>query len=170
MLSEHSLVLPLKNVPRVGLLVVAAVFAVSLSAAQRRATVLLHRVRDEQQVTVQELQTLNDALSAENAERKRAEERAGRAERELRLIVDTIPVLAVRYRPDGFMDFRNQTWRDYTGLSQDNVEGQRWGGALHPDDVAMVEREWRTHSALGEPFELEQRMRRADGEYRWHWC
>ena len=86
------------------------------------------------------------------------------------MIVDTIPVLAVRYRADGFMDFRNKTWRDYTGLSQDNLEGQRWGGALHPDDVAMVEREWRAHIATGEPFELEQRMRSADGEYRWHWC
>ena len=70
-----------------------------------------------------------------SATRRRTEERARRAEQELRLIVDTIPVLAVRYRPDGFMDFRNQTWRDYTGLSQDNREGLRWGGALHPDDV-----------------------------------
>ena len=138
----YSLALQFNDIPQLLLFVVAALFVVSLGAAQRR----------------------------ENLERRRAEERAGRAERELRLLVDTIPVLAVRYHPDGFMDFRNKTWRDYTGLSQVNVEGQRWGGALHPDDVEMVEREWRTHSAQGEPFELEQRMRRADGQYRWHWC
>jgi PAS domain S-box-containing protein len=137
-------------------------FVVSLSAAQRR-------VRDEQQETVRELRRLNEALRVENAERKRAEEDVRRAEREFRLIVDNIPALAARYRPDGTMDFRNKAWRDYTGLSQDNLEGHRWGSALHPDDVAMVEREWRSHIATGEPFELKQRLRRADGEYRWHW-
>lgn len=166
---EPSLALPLRNVPRLVLLAIAAALAVSLSAAQRRAAASLRRARDEQQVTVRELQKLNDTLRIENAERRQAEERARRAEQELRLTVDTIPVLAARYRPDGFMDFRNQTWRDYTGLSQDNFEGQRWGSALHPDDVEMIEREWRVHIATGEPFDVEQRLRRADGEYRWHW-
>jgi PAS domain S-box-containing protein len=104
-----------------------------------------------------------------SATRRRAEERGRQAERELRLTVDTIPVLAARYRPDGSIEFRNKNWRDYTGLSQDNLEGHRWGGALHPDDVEMVVREWRAHIATGEPFDLEQRLRRADGEYRWHW-
>jgi PAS domain-containing protein len=52
-------------------------------------------------------------------ERKRADENMRRTEQELRLIV----VLAARYRPDGTMDFRNKAWRDYTGLSQDNLEG-----------------------------------------------
>ncbi len=167
---EYSFALPLKNVPRVALFAVAACLVVLLSAAQRRSTGLLRRAHDAQQAAVEELQKLNDALSTENTERRQIEERASRAERELRLLVDTIPVLAVRYRADGFMEFRNKHWRDYTGLSQDNLEGFRWGGALHPDDVEMVEREWRAHIATGEPFELEQRMRRADGEYRWHWC
>jgi PAS domain-containing protein len=54
-------------------------------------------------------------------ERKRADENMRRTEQELRLI--PIPVLAARYRPDGTMDFRNKAWRDYTGLSQDNLEG-----------------------------------------------
>jgi PAS domain S-box-containing protein len=164
-----SFALELRQLPRLALFAVAALFVVSLSAAQRRAAASLLRARDEQQVTVLELQRLNDTLRIENAERKRAEERARRAEQEHQQTVDTIPVLAARYRPDGFMDFRNRTWRDYTGLSQDNFEGQRWGSALHPDDVEMIEREWRAHIATGEPFDVEQRLRRADGEYRWHW-
>jgi PAS domain S-box-containing protein len=169
LLPEHSFALPFKNIPRLALFAAAAALAVSLSAAQRRAAASLQRVRDEQQVTVRELQQLNETLYIENAERRQADERARRVEQELQLTVDTIPVLAARYRPDGFMEFRNQTWRDYTGLSQDNLEGQRWGGALHPDDLAMVEREWRTHIVTGEPFDVEQRLQRADGEYRWHW-
>jgi PAS domain S-box-containing protein len=165
----YSFALQRKEVPQLALFAIAALFVVSLSATRRRAAESLQRARDEQQVTVRELQKLNDALSIENAERRRAEERARRAEQELQLTIDTIPVLAARYRPDGFMEFRNQNWRNYTGLSQDNLEGQRWGGALHPDDLALVEREWRAHIATGEPFEVEQRLRRADGECRWHW-
>jgi PAS domain S-box-containing protein len=165
----YSFTIEFKELARFVLLTIAALFVVSLSAAQRRATTSLRRVRDEQQETVQELRKLNEALRVENTERRRADENMRRTEQELRSIVDNIPVLAARYRPDGTMDFRNKAWRDYTGLSQDNLEGHRWGAALHPDDLALVEREWRSHIATGEPFELEQRLRRADGEYRWHW-
>src|SRR5712672_3581688 len=165
----YSFILEFKEFPRLVLLTIASLFVVSLSAVQGRAAASLRRVRDEQQETVQELRKLNESLHVENTERRRAEENVRRTEQELRLIVDNIPVLAARYRPDGTMDFRNKTWRDYTGLSQDNLEGNRWGSALHPDDLPLVEREWRSHIATGEPFELEQRLRRADGEYRWHW-
>jgi PAS domain S-box-containing protein len=158
-----------KAFPQLVILTSAALFVVSLGAAQRRATASLRRASDEQQETVEKLRKLNEALHVENGERKRADEKMRRAEQELRLIVDNIPVLAARYRPDGTMDFRNKAWRDYTGLSQDNLDGQGWGSALHPDDLALVEREWRSHVAAGEPFELEQRLRRADGVYRWHW-
>jgi PAS domain S-box-containing protein len=165
----YSFTLEFREVPRLVLLTIGALFVVSLSAAQRRTTASLRRARDEQQETAQELRKLNEALRVENTERRLAEENMRKTEQELRLIVDNIPVLAARYRPDGTMDFRNKAWRDYTGLSQDNLEGGRWGSALHPDDLALVEREWRSHIATGEPFELEQRLRRADGEHRWHW-
>jgi PAS domain S-box-containing protein len=169
MQPTYSLALEFKELPRLIPFTIAALFVVSLSATQRRATDSLRRARDEQQETVEELRKLNETLRTENAERARAEENTRRAEQELRLLVDNIPVLAARYRADGLMDFRNKVWRDYTGLSQDNVEGHRWGSALHPDDQPMVEREWRAHIATGEAFEIEQRLRRTDGEYRWHW-
>jgi PAS domain S-box-containing protein len=131
-------------------------FVAPLSAAQRR-------VRDEQQETARKLQRLK------NAERKRADETMRRTEQEQRSIVDTIPVPAARYGPDGTMDFCNKACRDYTGLTHDNLEDKRCGSALHRDDLALLERKWRSHIATGEPFELEQRLRRADGVYRWHW-
>ena len=139
-----------------------------LSAAQRRTSASLQLLRNNQQMMIGELQEQNDRLRVENAEHSEAATRARAAEQEIRLIVDTVPALIARYRADGFMDFRNKNWRDYTGLSQDNFDGRRWGSALHPDDEEMVERKWREHIATGEPFELEQRLRRADGEYRWH--
>jgi len=165
----YSFTLEFREFPRLVLLTIGALFVVSLSVAQRRTTASLQRARDEQQETVQELRKLNEALRVENTERRRAEENVRRTEQELRLNVDSIPVLVARYRPDGTMDFRNKAWRDYTGLSQDNFEGDSWGSTLHPEDLALEEREWRSHIAAGEPFELEQRLRRADGEYRWHW-
>lgn len=118
--------------------------------------------------TIRELRKQNDKLRTENAEHGEVAAKARAAEQEIRLIVDTVPALIARYRPDGFMDFRNKTWREYTGLSQDNHEGRRWGSALHPDEEEIVERAWREHLATGEPFELEQRLRSSDGQYRWH--
>lgn len=162
----HSFVLDVKDIPRIVLFAIAAVFLVSLSAAQRRAAEALRGMRDDLREKVRELEGLNEALQIESAERKQAEQKIRRAERELQLTIDTIPVMAASYRLDGSLDFVNQTWRNYTGLSLDGSEKPRQGVAIHPDDVELVEREWSAHLATGEPFELEQRMRRADGEYR----
>ena len=79
--------------------------------------------------TIRELRKQNDRLRIENTEHGEAAAKARAAEQELRLIVDTVPALIARHRPDGFMDFRNSTWREYTGLSKDNIEGRRWGSA-----------------------------------------
>jgi PAS domain S-box-containing protein len=73
----------------------------------------------------------------------------------------------VRHRGDGSPEFVNQTWRTYTGLSQDSLRGQRWSVGVHPDDLIKVEAAWRAHLPTGQPFETEERLRRADGEYRW---
>lgn len=156
------------EVLRLGLFVVACLFAVMLSAARGETSAASQvQVRNER-LMIRELQEQNETLRAENAEYRQAATRARQAEQEIRLTVDTVPALIARYRADGYMDFRNKTWREYTGLSRDNDEGRRWGSALHPEDEQMVERAWRDHIATGTPFELEQRLRRADGEYRWH--
>jgi len=156
------------EIVRLGLFVVVSVLAVLLSAARKRTLARLQQLLDDQQTTIRQLQEQNDRLRVENAQRREDATIARAAEQEIRQTVDTVPALIARYRADGFMDFRNRNWREYTGLSQDNAEGRRWGSALHPDDEEMVEREWREHISTGAPFELEQRLRKADGEYRWH--
>ena len=89
------------------------------------------------------------------------------AEDQLRLVVDTIPALVVRARPDGSVDFINKGWRDYTGRSLDDLQGQGWNAVIHPDDLEKFVKEWATARAKGKPFENEARVRRADGVYRW---
>lgn len=97
--------------------------------------------------------------------RNQAAERALRDQ--LRLIIDTIPPQAWRTRRDGYAEFVNRRWQDYTGLSLEQAEGWGWIGAIHPDDVAGLTDTWRAILEAGRPAETEARMRRVDGAYRW---
>ena len=86
---------------------------------------------------------------------------------EVRLEVDTIPTLAWSARSDGSADFFNQRWLDYTGLSVEQARDWGWTVALHPDDLNGLVDYWRSVLACGEPGEIEARLRRFDGVYRW---
>jgi PAS domain S-box-containing protein len=81
--------------------------------------------------------------------------------------VDAIPTLAWSARPDGSAEFLNRRWLDYTGLSADEAADWGWTVALHPEDRARLMDHWRHLLASGEAGEMEARLRRYDGEYRW---
>jgi PAS domain S-box-containing protein len=85
----------------------------------------------------------------------------------VRLVVDAIPTLAWSAQSDGSTDFFNQRWLDYTGLSAEQARDWGWTAALHPDDLNGLVGYWRSVLASGEPAEIEARLRRFDGEYRW---
>src|ERR1700751_5784962 len=85
----------------------------------------------------------------------------------LRRVIDTIPCLVTRSRPDGYVDFANMRWLEFTGLKLEEVLGWGWRKVLHPDDVERCARERRIAFAAGQAFEAEARLRRADGVYRW---
>ncbi len=87
----------------------------------------------------------------------------------LQLVVDTIPSLVARTRPDGSLDFINQRWREYVGLPIEEVKDWAWTDALHPEDRDRFVAQWNAARSSGEPLESEARMRRADGDYRWLW-
>lgn len=100
-------------------------------------------------------------------DRKRAEEAVVASERNLGLIINTMPVLAWSARYDGGADFFNQRWLDYTGLTQSQAADWGWTNSFHPDDLARVVDYWQSHILNGEPGEIEARLRRFDGKYRW---
>jgi PAS domain S-box-containing protein len=83
------------------------------------------------------------------------------------LVVDTIPTLAWSARSDGSADFFNQRWLDYTGLSAEQARDWGWTVAIHSDDLNGLGEYWRSVLASGEPGEIEGRLRRFDGVYRW---
>ena len=93
-------------------------------------------------------------------ERKRAEDR-------LRLVIDTIPAMVASTLPDGSVDSVNQRWLEYTGWSLEEGQGWGWKAMIHPEDLPRIMEEWPAAVATGKPAEIESRVRRVDGEYRW---
>ncbi len=89
------------------------------------------------------------------------------SEARLRKIIDTIPALAWCNLSDGSNDFVNRRWSDYTGLSQEEVKRVGCKVAIHPEDLLKWLDQWRSLLASGAGGEIEARLRRHDGAYRW---
>jgi PAS domain S-box-containing protein len=84
-----------------------------------------------------------------------------------RQIVDLSPALLHTARPDGYLDFFNQTWLDFAGVPLERLLGWSWTSCIHPEDVEALVQKMREYFAKGKPFQETSRVRRADGVYRW---
>jgi PAS domain S-box-containing protein len=144
---------------------IAALFVMALSAKQQSTAQSLRRAHADLQAAVRELERTNTLLRNENAERQRIETKLRQSEKSLQTLIDTIPAHVVRYLADGTPEFINQTFSKFVGpgVGFDNLTS-----VVHPDDLPERSRGWFAHVAAGEPYELEMRLRRADGIYRWH--
>lgn len=89
------------------------------------------------------------------------------AELHLRRVLDAIPQLAWRAFADGSVEFCNQSWLEYTGLTAQQAQGWGWRAAIHPEDLDELVVTWHRVLAAGTPGEAEARMRAADGTFRW---
>jgi formate hydrogenlyase transcriptional activator len=98
---------------------------------------------------------------------QRAYQEIKQSEARLRKIIDTIPTLAWCSLPDGTGIFWNRRWHEYTGLSLEVVRGWGWQDAIHPEDLKEITDKWLGFLAAGQPGEVEGRLRRFDGVYRW---
>ncbi len=83
---------------------------------------------------------------------------------------DALPQHLWTARPDGQVEFLNRSFLDYTGLSLSEGRGEGWIATVHPDDRARVAEVFGQALRNGTGYELEQRVRRRDGEYRWHFA
>src|SRR5271170_4410648 len=86
---------------------------------------------------------------------------------EIRLIVDRIPAVTWSAHADGSVEFVNQRWREYAGLSDEESQGWGWQAAIHPEDLPSLMEKWRELLRSGEGGDIEARMRRHDGVFRW---
>ncbi|MGA7108110.1 MAG: PAS domain-containing protein, partial [Terracidiphilus sp.] len=100
-------------------------------------------------------------------DQKRAQEALQASEAKLRRVIDTIPTLSWCNLADGPNEFLSKSWHEYTGLSPEEARGWGWFAAFHPDDLPPLMQRWQELLVSGEPGEIEARLRRHDGEYRW---
>ena len=84
-----------------------------------------------------------------------------------RTIADAVPQMMWSARADGWIDWYNARWYEYTGQSVEEAQGWGWQAVHHPDDLPHVMQRWPHSIASGERFEMEFRLRAADGRFRW---
>lgn len=158
-----------------------------LSVAANQTSMGLHETRlllEQKRLAVEldrrvalrtaELAAINKELKREVFQRKKIEERLLesqalllQSEAKLRQALDAIPVIAWCNLPDGPNEFLNRVWREYTGLSAEESHGWGWQAAFYPEDLIALMFRWREMLVSGVPSEIEARIRRRDGIYRW---
>ncbi len=90
------------------------------------------------------------------------------SEERLRFMAESMPQKIFTATADGSVDYFNPQWMEYTGLTFEQIRDWGWTQFIHPEDVYENVRRWKHSIKTGEPFEIEHRFRRADGQYRWH--
>lgn len=102
-------------------------------------------------------------FESESAARARAEA----SEQSFRTFIDNLPELAWMALPDGYIDFYNRRWYEYTGTTFEDMQGWGWEKVHDPQYLPRVREQWRHSLQTGEPFEMEFPLRGADNLPRW---
>ncbi|WP_309601416.1 PAS domain-containing protein [Sphingomonas sp.] len=84
-----------------------------------------------------------------------------------RTMADALPQMVWSTLPDGFHDYYNARWYEFTGVPAGSTDGEAWNGMFHPDDQDRAWAIWRHCLETGEPYEIDYRLRHYSGEYRW---
>ena len=100
-------------------------------------------------------------------ERRRYEESLRRGEERYRALVEAFSQIVWRTDPDGLIIDDSPSWRAFTGQTFEQWEGAGWLDAIHPDDREHAVEVWRQAVASRQFYQVEYRLMRADGEYRW---
>ncbi|MFD2649454.1 PAS domain-containing protein [Devosia albogilva] len=122
------------------------------------------------QWTERELGILSEVTerSWAHIERVRSEAAARENDAQFRTLAQVLPSHVWTARPDGLLDWFNDRVYAYSGARPGELDGHSWSHMLHPEDVAAAVLSWQESLASGAPFQNESRMRRRDGEWRWH--
>jgi PAS domain S-box-containing protein len=107
--------------------------------------------------TVQDITLWKEAELSASTERNRFEQ-----------LTQSLPITVWTALPDGTIDFFNDAVLRYVGATRDELFADKWVEALHPDDAQVSFEKWMESVATGAPYDIETRMRDAEGLYRWH--
>ncbi len=84
-----------------------------------------------------------------------------------RTLADAFPHMVWSTLPDGFHDYYNARWYEFTGVPDGSTDGEGWNEMFHPADQKRARTRWIHSLETGQPYEIEYRLRHANGEYRW---
>ncbi|MET4897380.1 PAS domain-containing protein [Sphingomonadaceae bacterium jetA1] len=96
-----------------------------------------------------------------------SEARVADSEQRFRTLANTMPQMVWSTLPDGYHDYYNARWYDFTGMLPGTTDGEAWNGMFHKDDQDRAWTLWRHSLATGDPYQIEYRLRHHDGTYRW---
>ncbi len=82
-------------------------------------------------------------------------------------LTDAMPQMVWSTTPDGYHDYYNARWYEFTGVAVGSTDGEAWAGMFHAEDQPAAWEKWRHSLATGDPYETEYRLRHHSGEYRW---
>ncbi|MBU1336542.1 MAG: PAS domain-containing protein [Alphaproteobacteria bacterium] len=100
-------------------------------------------------------------------EQRRISEALAESELRFRTLADTMPQMVWSTLPDGFHDYYNARWYEFTGVPVGSTDGEGWNNMFHPDDQERARKVWHHSLATGEPYNIEYRLRHHSGKYRW---
>ncbi|MDQ2989504.1 MAG: PAS domain-containing protein [Pseudomonadota bacterium] len=89
------------------------------------------------------------------------------SEAKFRTIADAMPQMVWSTLPDGYHDYYNQQWYEFTGMPEGSTDGEEWNGMFHPDDQARAWQAWQHSLDSGKTYEIQYRLRHRSGGYRW---
>jgi two-component system, sensor histidine kinase len=89
--------------------------------------------------------------------------------RQYRKLADAVPHIVWKARVEGTVDYFNQVWYQYTGLTEGESIGSSWQSCVHPEDLGRFLLNWMRSMGTQKPFEIEVRIQKHDGDWRWHW-
>lgn len=89
------------------------------------------------------------------------------SEAKFRAIANSIDQMVWSTLPDGYHDYYNDRWYEYTGVPHGSTDGAAWNGMFHPDDQERAWSVWHQSLATGERYRIEYRLRHRSGRYRW---
>ena len=139
-----------------------AEYRVKSSDGTERAVLAFGRCR-----RVEGVPTRFSGVVVDLSERRRAEIALQESEARFRTITEAMPQMVWATREDGYPDFYNARWYEFTGAPRGSTDGPAWTEVFHVDDRERALERWRQAVALGEPYEIEYRLRHHTGEYRW---
>lgn len=106
-------------------------------------------------------------IATDITDQRQAESALRASEAKYEAITNSIDQMIWSTRPDGFHDYYNRRWYEYTGVPPGSTDGEAWNGMFHPEDRARAWEVWRRSLETGEPYHIEYRLRHRSGEYRW---